>query len=108
WIVNFMNLINLYFLSNWLPTLVNAAGYSQSTAVLAGTTLQIGGTIGTLAMGRFIDRIGFRRVLISSFLLAAITILVIGLPGIGIALLFVAITIAGFCIVGGQPAVNAL
>src|SRR5271166_474767 len=71
WIINFMNLINLYFLSNWLPTIVNAAGYSQSTAVLAGTALQVGGTIGTLGMGWIIDRIGFRRVLIPSFLLAA-------------------------------------
>jgi AAHS family 4-hydroxybenzoate transporter-like MFS transporter len=108
WIINFMNLIDLYFLSNWLPTIVNAAGYSQSTAVLAGTALQVGGTIGTLAMGRIIDRVGFRRVLVPSFLLAAVTIALVGQPGIGIAVLFAAITIAGFCIVGGQPAVNAL
>jgi AAHS family 4-hydroxybenzoate transporter-like MFS transporter len=108
WIINFMNLIDLYFLSNWLPTIVNAAGYSQSTAVLAGTALQVGGTIGTLAMGWIIDRVGFHRVLIPTFLLAALTIALIGQPSIGIALLFAAITIAGFCIVGGQPAVNAL
>jgi AAHS family 4-hydroxybenzoate transporter-like MFS transporter len=56
WAINFMNLINLYFLSNWLPTIVSAAGYSQSTAVLAGTALQVGGTIGTLTMGRIIDQ----------------------------------------------------
>src|SRR3954468_2258603 len=108
WIINFMNLIDLYFLSNWLPTIVSAAGYSQSTAVLAGTALQIGGTIGTLGMGWIIDRVGFHRVLIPTFLLAALTIALIGQPSIGIALLFAAITIAGFCIVGGQPAVNAL
>jgi AAHS family 4-hydroxybenzoate transporter-like MFS transporter len=41
WAIN-MNLINLYFLSNWLPTIVNAASYSQSTAVLAGAALQVG------------------------------------------------------------------
>ena len=87
---------------------MNAAGYSQSTAVLAGTALQVGGTIGTLAMGWIIDRVGFHRVLIPTFLLAALTIALIGQPSIGIALLFAAITIAGFCIVGGQPAVNAL
>ncbi len=108
WAINFMNLINLYFLSNWLPTIVNAAGYSQSTAVLAGTALQVGGTAGTLLMGRIIDRIGFNRVLIPVFLLAGMTIALVGQPGIGIAVLFAAITVAGFCIVGGQPAVNAL
>jgi MFS transporter, AAHS family, 4-hydroxybenzoate transporter len=108
WIVNFMNLLNLYFLSQWLPTIMNAAGYARSTAVLAGTTLQIGGTIGTLVMGRIIDRVGFRSVLIPTFLLAALTIALIGQPDIGIVVLFAAIAIAGFCFVGGQPAVNAL
>jgi AAHS family 4-hydroxybenzoate transporter-like MFS transporter len=108
WAINFMNLINLYFLSNWLPTIVSAAGYSQSTAVLAGTALQVGGTIGTLTMGRIIDRVGFGKVLIPAFLLAAITVALVGQPGIGVVVLFAAITIAGFCVVGGQPAVNAL
>jgi AAHS family 4-hydroxybenzoate transporter-like MFS transporter len=108
WAINFMNLINLYFLSNWLPTIVSAAGYSQSTAVLAGTALQVGGTVGTLTMGRIIDRVGFGKVLIPAFLLAAITVALVGQPGIGVGMLFIVITIAGFCIVGGQPAVNAL
>ena len=108
WAINFMNLINLYFLSNWLPTIINAAGYSQTTAVLAGTALQVGGTIGTLAMGRIIDRIGFGKVLVPAFLVASVTVALVGQSGIGVATLFAAITTAGFCIVGGQPAVNAL
>lgn len=108
WTINFMNLINLYFLSNWLPTIISAAGYSQTTAVLAGTSLQVGGTIGTLAMGRIIDRIGFGKVLVPAFLVASLTVALVGQPGLGVAPLFIAITIAGFCIVGGQPAVNAL
>ena len=36
WIINFMNLLNLYFLSNWLPTVVKDGGYSTSKAVLVG------------------------------------------------------------------------
>ena len=27
WVVNFMNLLNIYFLSNWLPIVVSSAGY---------------------------------------------------------------------------------
>jgi AAHS family 4-hydroxybenzoate transporter-like MFS transporter len=30
WIINFMNLLNLYFLSNWLPTIAKGAGFSNS------------------------------------------------------------------------------
>jgi MFS family permease len=34
WTVNFMNLLNLYFLSNWLPTLVRDAGYAAGLGVV--------------------------------------------------------------------------
>ncbi|MBA5688943.1 MFS transporter [Rugamonas apoptosis] len=108
WLVNFLNLLNLYFLSNWLPTIIKGAGLSTSMAVLAGTVLPIGGTIGTLVMGQLIDRSSFRRVLIPCFLVAAVAIVLIGRPEASLLFLFASILVAGFCIVGGQPAVNAL
>jgi AAHS family 4-hydroxybenzoate transporter-like MFS transporter len=108
WVVNFMNLLNLYFLSNWLPTIAKDAGLSTSVAVLVGTALQVGGVIGTVLMGPIIDRIGFFKLLVPSFLVAAVTIVLIGQPGIPLPMLFVVVLITGFCIVGGQPAVNAL
>ncbi|MYM85588.1 MFS transporter [Rugamonas sp. FT82W] len=108
WLVNFLNLLNLYFLSNWLPTILKGAGLSTSMAVLAGTILPVGGTIGTLMMGQLIDRSSFRSVLIPGFLVAAVAIVLIGRPEASLAFLCLAILVAGFCIVGGQPAVNAL
>lgn len=108
WIVNFMNLLNLYFLSSWLPTIATSAGLSTSTAVLVGTTLQAGGVLGTLLMGPVIDRIGFFKVLLPCFVVAALSIALIGQPGIALPLLFVVVAVTGFCIIGGQPAVNAL
>ena len=108
WIVNFMNLLNLYFLASWLPTVVRDAGYAASTAVLAGTVLQVGGTIGTVGLAWLIGRVGFMPVLTTSFALASVTIAAIGQPGVSIAMLFVLIFIAGWCVVGGQPGINAL
>ena len=108
WVINFMNLLNLYFLSNWLPTIAKEAGLSTANAVLAGTALQVGGTIGTLVMGQLIDRSSFRRILLPCFLVAAVAIALIGRPDVSLAFLFITIFIAGFCVVGGQPAVNAL
>ena len=108
WMINFMNLLNLYFLANWLPTIAKSAGASTSAAVLVGTTLQLGGVVGTLLMGPIIDRIGFFKVLVPTFLVAAIAISTIGQPGLSFAMLLVAVGITGLCIVGGQPAVNAM
>jgi len=55
-----------------------------------------------------IDRIGFFKVLVPTFLLAAVTIAAIGQPGLSLSLLFVVVAVTGLCIIGGQPAVNAL
>ena len=108
WVVNFMNLLNLYALSNWLATVVNAMGYPTQTAVLVSTTLQVGGTIGTFGLAWLIARRGFIPMLIVTFAIATAAIFVIGQPGLSLAVLFVVVCIAGGCIVGGQPALNAL
>ena len=107
WVINFMNLLNLYFLASWLPTVVRDAGHSASTAVLAGTVLQVGGTIGTLGLAWLIARVGFIPVLTVSFGLASVTIALVGQPGLPIAMLFVLVFVAGWCVVGGQPGINA-
>jgi AAHS family 4-hydroxybenzoate transporter-like MFS transporter len=108
WVVNFMNLLNLYFLSSWLPTVVRDAGRSTSTAVLVGTAVQVGGAIAALGLGWFIERFGFVPVLATCFAVAGANIAMIGYPGLSLALLFAVVVLAGMGIVGGQAAVNAL
>jgi len=108
WAINFANLLNLFFLANWLPLLTARIGYATSVAVLIGTTLQAGGLIGALFMGPLIDRLGFHKILVPAFLCAAATIALLGAPDLPSAPLFVSVFIAGFCVVGAQPAINAL
>ena len=103
-----MNLLNLYFLSSWIPTVVRDSGYSTRTAVLAGTMVQIGGTIGPFVTGWFITRFGFVRTLTVSFFAASLSIASIGQPGLSLVMFFVAIFMAGWCVVGGQPGINSL
>ena len=59
-------------------------------------------------MGVLIDRVGFRRVLVPCFVTAAVFIALIGHSVGIIALLFAAVFITGFAVVGGQPAINAM
>jgi len=108
WVVNFMNLLNLYSLASWLPTVVRDSGYSASTAVLVGTILQVGGTLGTFGLAWLVPRGGFVRVLASTFAVACVSVALIGQPGLSLALIFVVVFIAGWCVVGSQPALNAL
>ncbi|HLH43407.1 MAG TPA: MFS transporter [Bryobacteraceae bacterium] len=107
WVINFMNLLNLYFLTNWLPTVVASIGYSAPVAVRVGATLQLAGAIGAFLQGWFVHRLGFAPVLAAGFALASLNIAWIGHPGISLALLVAVVSIAGFGVVGGQSGVNA-
>jgi AAHS family 4-hydroxybenzoate transporter-like MFS transporter len=107
WVMFFMSLLDLYLLSNWLPTVLNDLGASISMAAAIGAMLQVGGVIGTFTLGSLIDRFSFRALALTYFI-ASLAITAIGFSGHSIALATAAIFCAGFCIVGGQSASNAL
>jgi AAHS family 4-hydroxybenzoate transporter-like MFS transporter len=107
WVVFFMSLLDLYLLSNWLPSLLNELGASVSLAAVIGSLFQVGGVIGALTLGSFIDRFSFRALAVTYFG-AAVAIVCIGFSSHFIALAAVAIACAGFGIVGGQTGSNAL
>ena len=107
WVVFFMSLLDLYFMSNWLPTVLNDLGASVSEAAAIGSMLQVGGVVGTFALGNIIDRFSFRALALLYFV-AVFAIGAIGQLGHSAAFVTTAIFVAGFCVVGGQIAANAL
>jgi MFS transporter, AAHS family, 4-hydroxybenzoate transporter len=107
WVVFFMSLLDIYFLANWLPTVLNDLGASLSAAVVIGSMLQVGGVVGTFALGSVIDRFSFRALALVYFA-AVFAVGAIGQLGHSAVLVSIAIFAAGFCVVGGQIAANAL
>ena len=107
WIVNFMNLLNLYFLSSWLPTVMRDSGYSNTIAVNSAALMQTGGVVGTLVLGSFVRRFGFTPVLSVCFAIACVSIAAIGQPYLSLAILLVFIFFAGFGVPGSQAGLNA-
>ncbi|VVE49071.1 4-hydroxybenzoate transporter PcaK [Pandoraea pneumonica] len=108
WVIFFMSLMDLYFLSSWLPTVIHDAGIPLDTAALITSMLQIGGTLGTLTLGRVFDRVPPFKALSAVYLCAAVCIVLVGLAGTSVAILAATIFGAGFCVVGGQIGANAL
>ena len=108
WVVNFMNLLAAYFLANWLPVLMTEAGHAGSKAVLAGAVFWIGGLLGNLILGWFVDRRGFGWTLSLTFIGAALAIAMIGQSATTLSMAFLVIGAAGFCVLGAQTALNAL
>jgi AAHS family 4-hydroxybenzoate transporter-like MFS transporter len=108
WVVNFMNTLIVYSLSNWVPTVVREAGHTNSQGVWVGTILQTGGTIGTLLFAWMIPRLGFVPVLATSFALGSVVLALIGWSLPMLALLMLTVFVAGWCSIGAQPGLNAL
>ena len=109
WLLNFANLLDLYFLSNWLPTLLKESGLPLKVAMIGSAVLQSGGIPATILLSLLSKRIKLTHLLIGNFIIGAISMAVIGIAvKSSVPLLFVAIFFAGFCVVGGQSGVNAM
>ena len=107
WVVFFMSLLDLYFLANWLPTVLNDLGSSVSASAVIGSMFQVGGVAGAFALGSVIDRFSYRALALVYFI-AVVAVGAIGQLGHSVAFVTMAIFAAGFCLVGGQIAANAL
>ena len=108
WVIYFMNLLNLYFLNSWLPTIISDAGIPVATAIRLTSLFQIGGIAGAIVLGRLLDRTFSFWILAGCYAWAAAFVYAIGHSGASIAMLAVTIACAGVGIIGGQNASHAL
>jgi MFS transporter, AAHS family, 4-hydroxybenzoate transporter len=108
WVIYFMNLLNLYFLNSWLPTIISDAGIPVETAIRLTSLFQIGGIAGAIVLGRLLDRTFSFWILAGCYAWAAAFVYAIGHSGASVPLLAVTIACAGVGIIGGQNASHAL
>jgi len=108
WVVYFMNLLNLYFLNSWLPTIMSDAGIPVSTAIRLTALFQVGGIGGALVLGMILDRFFSFWVLAACYLWAAISVFLIGAAGASTIMLGITIAFAGLGIIGGQNGGHAV
>lgn len=108
WATFFANLLVMYFFVNWLPTLLSMAGYPLSLAIQASTAFNVGGVAGGASLAALIRRIGAIPVLSMTFGLTALAIAGISQLGQAPTLIFPAVFLVGFGVVGAQFCLNAL
>lgn len=107
WLAFAMSLVGHYFLTSWMPTVLEGSGVSMSHAVLAGSMFQFGGGIGNLVVAWFLDKRGIIAIA-GAFALAAPLTILIGFTDTSTALLMTVVFFAGLCMLGGQAGLNAL
>lgn len=72
WVAFFMSLLNVYLAINWLPTSLEASGFTTTQASVMTTLYHVGGVLGTYAIGLTMDRVGAHRMVLVGLLFAAI------------------------------------
>ena len=107
WMLYFMNLMVLYTLSNWLPTIITGAGMPMKTANAATSFYQLAGVPGALVCSYLCDRFGSRLILPVVFLGTSVFCFLIGAAGQNPGLVVGAAGTAGLFVIGGQAAANA-
>jgi AAHS family 4-hydroxybenzoate transporter-like MFS transporter len=108
WIVFFMNLLDFYFLQNWLPTILTDSGFPTRTAVLATTLLSVGGIVAGILSGPLMDRLGPYNVLAGLYACGTVFVALLGMVTTSLPAVIAATVGVGFCVSGGQKSVNAL
>ncbi len=108
WLLFVFNLMGFFFLISWTPTLMATAKVPQTTAALAGALLQVGGTVGALALCWWLQRSRFLAIAIL-FVVAVPVVGSIGYWGTSSAAALLASTFcAGFLVLGIQTGINVV
>ena len=106
WCAFGMNLMVMYFLSSWMPTVISVAGLTVTQAVVATSLFQVGGIVGALCLGALVDRLG-PVILVATYACAPILLILLGIASVSPLWLMMLLAMVGFCVVGGQTGTNA-
>src|SRR5215471_10786091 len=108
WLLFALNLMGFYFLLSWTPTLMNVAKLPPETAALAGAMLQLGGTVGALALCWSLQKHRFLAISIL-FVIAVPVVGSIGFAGLtSREILLTATFFAGFVVLAIQSGINVV
>ena len=108
WVVFFANLLTMFAIGGWMPTVLNEAGYPLDRAILVSAMSAIGGVIGGLLIAVLIDRTGAARTLVAGFVAAGVAIALIGQVTDSVVLVLIVLFLSGLFGMGCQFGINAL
>lgn len=107
WVMSFCGLLLVFAIGTWLPTIMQANGYSLGSSLLQTAAMWLGAGLGMIAGGHIGDKVGVKRVVVAAFLVGALSLLGMSVqPPVG--LLFALMFASGLGFIGSQVLTNAL
>ncbi|MGO4235920.1 MFS transporter [Pseudarthrobacter sp. YAF2] len=105
WIMTFCGLLLVFGITAWLPTMMQANGYSLGSALLQTAAMWIGVGVGVIVGGKIADRIGAKPVVVTAFLMGALSLVAMSLNP-NVVVLFILMFLSGVGFIGSQILVN--
>jgi len=107
WLSVFTNLLVLYFIVTWLPTLFTARGFSIAAAATTVGMFGVGGPVGVALLGFVIDRYGAPLVLGLGFVIAGAAMAFLSAFLSSSVATAAALMVIGFFVSGGNGGTSA-
>lgn len=98
--------LSVFFIGNWLPTMVVRQGFDGSVASYAMAAMFAGGAIGSVIGGFITDRVGFLAIAVLA-VLAALAITVLGLARTSQDIVIISL-FAGAAMLGSQSSLHGI
>ena len=108
WLLFALNLLMLYLMINWLPTILTEHGFDLNSAIFTTSLFNAGGILSSILLSRVMDRASPFPVLTGTYLFAAVVTALAGVGGVSEAALVVLVCLSGAGILGPQLVLNAL
>lgn len=108
WIIYFSHLFLVYLLGSWMPTMIKESGMTAAQASIISAMFQLGGPLGSVLLGWFMDRFEPNRVLSLSYLSGAAVLVLMSSLGAEYLLLSLTSFYIGAAFNGGGTGMNAL
>jgi AAHS family 4-hydroxybenzoate transporter-like MFS transporter len=108
WMLYFANLLSIYLIQYWLPTVLNLSGLAPADSVFAASLMSAGPILSVFAMAPLSRYFGPQRVLAVMLSTGVLIIAAVGLANPGHDLLLVMIFVMGCCTIGSMTGINGM
>ena len=108
WIMFFCNLLSMYLIGYWMPTVLSLSGLTPADAIFASALRDAGPLVSVFAIAPLSIRFGAPNVLRVSLFLGIIFIALVGLAALPWLALLAVIFLVGCCTVGSQTGLNGM
>jgi AAHS family 4-hydroxybenzoate transporter-like MFS transporter len=108
WVPFFMNLLILYFILSWLPSLLRQAGMPVTAGITAVLAFSIGGIVGTILQGPLMKTAGVFPAMVGEFLASLALVVVASVIFANFQVMMAVTFILGVTVQGAQAGLNVL